>query len=168
MAAIGVGLWLVSGGQESDPSEFVSSTTSTTMDDYSVNSKFIIIFIVSIMLVYCFVSIRLALADERKIWPADTMFGPVADSFLDVDEEEEERSHGRIETVETEDEEVMDTKNGEDMEDQPKNKNSETNNFEMVVFTMANEEEDEANSSSKVHDSSVEQFAENSKNLAGN
>ncbi|PIC12118.1 hypothetical protein B9Z55_028597 [Caenorhabditis nigoni] len=172
MAAIGVGLWLIAGGQESDPSEFVSGTTSTTMDDGSINFQFIIIFIVSIMLVYCFVSIRMALAEERKIWPADTMFGPVADSFLDstpfVEEEEEEQSHGRIESVETEAEEVMNTKNGEDSVNQSKNKNSETNNLEMVVFTLANEEDDEENSISKVHDSSVEQFADNSANLAGN
>ncbi|PIC12116.1 hypothetical protein B9Z55_028596 [Caenorhabditis nigoni] len=172
MAAIGVGLWLISGGQDYNPSEFVSSTTSTTMDDGSVNFQFIIIFIVSIMLVYCFVSIRMALADERKIWPADTMFGPVADSFLTstpfVDEEEEEQSHGRIETVETKAEEIMDTKYGEDSEDNSKNENSETNNFEMVVFIMANEEKDVEESSSKVRDSSVKQFSENSTNLAGN
>ncbi|CAO4383548.1 unnamed protein product [Caenorhabditis nigoni] len=131
---------------------------------------FIIITILFIMLVYCFVLIRMALGEGRLIWPADTVF--VADAFLDstpfADEEEEEQSHGRIETVETEAEEVMDTKNGEDSEDQSKNENSKTNNFEMVVFTVANEEEDEKESISKVHDSSVEQFADNSLNLAGN
>ncbi|CAO4383549.1 unnamed protein product [Caenorhabditis nigoni] len=180
VAGIGIGLWITIGSQESevhpDAFKFVPSTTSTTVDivtaDDSSIPQFITVFIISIMLVYCFVSIRLALADERKIWPADTMFGPVADSFLDstpfVDEEEEEQRHGRIETVETEDEEVMATKNRENSEDQSKNENSEINYFEMVVLTMANEEKDEENSSSKVHDSSVEQSAENSTNLARN
>ncbi|PIC12119.1 hypothetical protein B9Z55_028598 [Caenorhabditis nigoni] len=179
VAGIGIGIWITIGSEESGahpgPSKFVPSTTSTTMDivtadDSSIVPQLITIFIISIMLVYCFVSIRYALAEERKIWPADTVF--VADSFLDstpfVDEEEEEQSHGRIETLETEAEEVMNTKNGEDSEDQSKNKNLETNNFEMVVFTMANEEDDEENLISKVHDSSDEQFAENSTSLVGN
>ncbi|PIC12120.1 hypothetical protein B9Z55_028599 [Caenorhabditis nigoni] len=131
---------------------------------------FIIITILFIMLVCCFVLIRMALGEGRLIWPADTVF--VADALLDSthfgDEEEEEQSHGRIETVETEAEEVMDSKNGKDSEDQSRNENSVTNNFEMVVFTVTNEEEDEKESISKVHDSSVEQFAENSMNLDEN
>ncbi|UMM39722.1 hypothetical protein L5515_016651 [Caenorhabditis briggsae] len=86
ITAIGVGLWAIIRSQDSDPSEFVSSTTPTTMDivndeDGSANSQYITITIVSITIFYCFLSI-----------------------------EQEEESTGRIKTVETDFEEVMDTK----------------------------------------------------------
>ncbi|CAR98475.1 Protein CBG27480 [Caenorhabditis briggsae] len=62
ITAIGVGLWAIIRSQDSDPSEFVSSTTPTTMDivndeDGSANSQYITITIVSITIFYCFLSI---------------------------------------------------------------------------------------------------------------
>ncbi|ULT80415.1 hypothetical protein L3Y34_010766 [Caenorhabditis briggsae] len=62
ITAIGVGLWAIIRSQDSDPSEFVSSTTPTTMDivndeDGSANSQYITITITSITIFYCFLSI---------------------------------------------------------------------------------------------------------------
>ncbi|ULT80411.1 hypothetical protein L5515_016649 [Caenorhabditis briggsae] len=131
VASMGVGLWIIAGNQESDPSEFDSRNAPTTMDDGSGYLKYSTIGTAFIILWYCIISIRLKLADERRISPDSSFF----------EEEEEEQSTGRIETVESECVEVMDTKAEEDSEDQSKNETLETNHFEMVVFTKDNDGE---------------------------
>ncbi|UMM20395.1 hypothetical protein L5515_015682 [Caenorhabditis briggsae] len=83
------------------------------MDDGSVNPQYITVGIVFIILWYFFFSIRMTLADGRRIWPADAVFGA----------------------------NVIDAKTKEDSEDGGKNGTSEVNHFEIVVFPKANDEE---------------------------